>query len=539
MIKKFVFSHGFIMKNKFLLLVLTTSFIFSTTCLAGLRIINPHLDKTVVNLKVVYFENKAYFSTRELAEQYNVRTYYRKETGKIVIYFKEAHIKVTANNTYCMFGMKMKHMLFPALQVKGDIYVPVYSFLNILKSDVYPRMKYILSPDQKRYVIAKYQDGIVEEKEFKPEPEKVLIISKIKYEEKKNGLVVRINVDHPVDESNISGFFKGSRWYYITIYGGTCDPSGITRYNPSASLLKTEAISHPKSVQLTFNFKRDFKSADINYDLTTRRIILCFNLPLSRDQITEIRNAKEKIAKAKSGWTIDTIVLDPGHGGKDPGAPGKGRYWHEKDIVLDISNRLGRLLESKSDIKVIYTRQTDKFIPLWRRTEIANKSGGKLFLSLHINACADRRVKGIEIYLLRPGKSEDAIRVAEKENSAIKFEEIADKEKYKGYEDFSKHILASMIHDASMAESENLGAIISRTIVKRVPQKCRGLRQAGFYVLVGASMPKLLLELGYNTNSEDVKKLNRGSHRQQLAEAIFASIMEFKRVTDMTVQNNQ
>jgi N-acetylmuramoyl-L-alanine amidase len=266
----------------------------------------------------------------------------------------------------------------------------------------------------------------------------------------------------------------------------------------------------------------------VHYDLRNHDILLSLFLPLNRD-------IKRKIEEAKTAWIIDTIVLDPGHGGKDPGTPGRWGYMHEKDIVLDVALRVGRLLEKRNDIKVVYTRKTDEFIPLWKRAEIANKSGGKLFLSLHVNATPKiSNAEGLEFYLLRPGRSEEAIKVAEAENSVIHLEDEADKLKYQGYDDIT-NILANMVHSTNMRDSETLASILSRNFTEIVTQKNRGVKQAGLYVLVGADMPKLLCELGYNTNKNEARKLNSSRHRQKMAEAIYKSILEFKEVSDKTI----
>ena len=113
------------------------------------------------------------------------------------------------------------------------------------------------------------------------------------------------------------------------------------------------------------------------------------------------------------------VVLDAGHGGKDPGTMGR-RGTKEKDIALDITKRIGILLEKNTKLKVIYTRREDVFVPLWKRTKIANESNGKMFLSIHVNANPNKTAYGFETYLLRPGKTEDAIEVAYRENEVIK-----------------------------------------------------------------------------------------------------------------------
>ena len=147
-----------------------------------------------------------------------------------------------------------------------------------------------------------------------------------------------------------------------------------------------------------------------------------------------------------------TVVIDAGHGGKDPGAIGKYGT-KEKDVVLDITKRVGRMLEKKTGIKVVYTRTEDVFIPLWRRTQIANEAGGKLFMSVHVNASPNRRIKGFETFLHSWDKTATAIDVAARENAVIKFEEK--KVDYKKLS-MERKITATMASSMFLKESEAL-----------------------------------------------------------------------------------
>ena len=220
---------------------------------------------------------------------------------------------------------------------------------------------------------------------------------------------------------------------------------------------------------------------------------------------------------------MDTIVLDAGHGGKDPGAIGKFGT-KEKDVALDITRRTGSLLE-KSGIKVVYTRDEDVFIPLLDRTKIANDANGKLFVSIHANANQNRKIQGFETYLLRPGKSEDAIEVASRENSVIKLEDVTDQ-----YENLSGEnlIMATMAQSTFMKESEDLASTIQIELDKKLDTPNRGVKQAGFYVLIGASMPNALVEVGFLSNPNEEKMLKQSRHKQKIAEAIYYAIKSFK-----------
>ena len=200
----------------------------------------------------------------------------------------------------------------------------------------------------------------------------------------------------------------------------------------------------------------------------------------------------------------------------------------EKDVVLDITKRAGKLLE-KSGIKVFYTRDEDVFVPLMDRTKMANEKNGKLFVSIHANANKNRKIQGFETYLLRPGKSEDAIEVASRENSVINLEEVQDQ-----YADLTGEalIMATMAQSIFMKESEDLASIIQMELDKRLNTPNRGVKQAGFYVLIGASMPNVLVEVGFLSNPMEEKKLKQDMHKQQIAEAIYSAIKYFKQTRE-------
>ena len=217
-------------------------------------------------------------------------------------------------------------------------------------------------------------------------------------------------------------------------------------------------------------------------------------------------------------------MLDAGHGGKDPGTSGKYGT-KEKDIVLDITKRVGRLLEKNTGIKVVYTRTEDIYIPVWKRNKIANEAGGKVFVSIHINSNPNRKIKGFETYFFSSAYSAEAIEVASRENSVIEFEE-----KKINYEKLSmeRKITSSMASSMFLKESEALAASIQKELDKILSTPNRGVKQAGFYVLSGASMPCVLIEGGFVSNPSEEKNLKSPAYRKKLADSIYKAIKKFK-----------
>jgi N-acetylmuramoyl-L-alanine amidase len=233
--------------------------------------------------------------------------------------------------------------------------------------------------------------------------------------------------------------------------------------------------------------------------------------------------------ESKRKWSLRTIVIDPGHGGKDPGALGIGGV-KEKDVTLSVARKLRDEIKRRMpEIKVIMTRSDDTFIELYRRGQIANQAGGRLFISLHCNSMPTKPhpATGFECYILRPGKSDDAARVAAAENSAIRFE--SDKGRYAKMEAESA-IMASMAQSAFVRYSEQLAKAMRGALKGRTDIPDKGVHQAGFFVLVGASMPAMLLELGYLSNENDVQVLTDADGQTRLAKGIFQGIKEYEKI---------
>ncbi len=217
------------------------------------------------------------------------------------------------------------------------------------------------------------------------------------------------------------------------------------------------------------------------------------------------------------------VVVDPGHGGHDPGAIGPGGL-REKDITLKIARLVKEVLQKRYHVKVVLTRETDRYIGLKDRTRIANRAGADLFVSIHLNAHRDHRVRGLETYLLNWTTDEEALRVAARENK------ISLKEMKRRQGELSV-ILASLRRSAKRDHSLKLAYFMHSEILKRVAKKYRvpnnGIKQALFYVLVGAEMPSVLVELAYISNPVEAKLLQKGAVQRAYAEAIARAVYRY------------
>lgn len=227
-----------------------------------------------------------------------------------------------------------------------------------------------------------------------------------------------------------------------------------------------------------------------------------------------------------------TVVIDAGHGGKDPGA--KGTVVNEKEINLAVALKLGRLIEENhGDVRVIYTRKTDRFIELDERANIANRNKADLFISIHTNAVRrGSSARGTETYTLGLARSEENLEVAMRENSAILLEDNY-QQKYEGFDPNSSesYIIFEFIQNKHIEQSISLASEVQKcfTTAKR---SNRGVRQAGFLVLRKTSMPSILVELGYISNREEERFMKSDNGRNKLAQALYNAFTTYKRAYD-------
>ena len=239
-----------------------------------------------------------------------------------------------------------------------------------------------------------------------------------------------------------------------------------------------------------------------------------------------------------------TVVIDPGHGGRDPGAI--GRKGKEKDINLNVALKLGNLIKNNyKDVKVIYTRQKDVFVALDRRAQIANNAKADLFISIHTNSVAkNRTVRGTETYTLGLHRTDDNLEVAKKENSVILIESDYE-QRYAGFNPNSSesYIIFEFLQDKNMEKSVQFATNIQRqfrTTAKRID---KGVHQAGFLVLRETSMPGVLVELGYISTPDEERYLLTESGTSALAKSIYQAFVSYKQlqtgITPKDISNEQ
>jgi len=247
-----------------------------------------------------------------------------------------------------------------------------------------------------------------------------------------------------------------------------------------------------------------------------------------KDKIKDPKAVSKSLVKQLS-LGVRRIIIDPGHGGHDYGAPGIIKGVHEKNIVLQIGQKLAKKIRKEVKCEVLMTRHKDKFLTLEERTAIANTKNGDLFISIHTNANRDRRVSGIQTFFLSPAGDKESILVAAREN-ATSTNNISDLDV----------ILSDLLQNSKINESSRLAAYIQKSIYGNLKKrgyrkvKNKGVKQAPFYVLIGARMPSVLVETSFISNKRECKRLMNSKYQERLCEGIVAGIKKYIKETNPT-----
>ncbi|MEE9190785.1 MAG: N-acetylmuramoyl-L-alanine amidase [Candidatus Neomarinimicrobiota bacterium] len=474
--------------------------LFSAVILAEpIRVIN-HTTQTQSQIGVLENYLAVYCSSKDLANVLASQVFENSERQKLVLYIGDHRVKISANTSYIIVDERVFQMPAHAISNSGDLYLPAEAIFTILQTTILPGITY----DSNRQLL---DIALVE-----------FNITGLAIDDKANGTILRIKTRKRFNDKFISTFSHKNGWFYVTVQEGIVDSSEI-RKTDTRGIIKNVVVNQlGESAQLAFQLRSEIERHEFYQSVDPSEIVVTLRTPLSK--------SADRIKAIKSRWELDTVVLDAGHGGKDAGALGKNGT-KEKDITLDIVKRVGRLLEKNTHIKVKYTRNEDVFVPLWKRTRIANEVNGKLFVSVHVNGNRNRSARGFETYLLKPGRNDDAIEVAARENGVIELEESREGL----YPELTAEnmIMATMAQSMFMKESEDLAGMVQKEMQHNLNSKNRGVKQAGFVVLVGASMPNVLVEVGFITNPTEEKNMRKPAYRQKIAEAIYRSIVTFKK----------
>ena len=244
--------------------------------------------------------------------------------------------------------------------------------------------------------------------------------------------------------------------------------------------------------------------------------------PIAATPLTPAANAAGGFSIARQlGLSVSRIVIDPGHGGHDPGVLGRGL--NEATLVLDVALRLEKLLQKETGVEVVLTRRTDVYVPLEERTEIANRHSADLFLSIHANASRNADAKGIEVFYLSFASSPEAEAVAARENSASAqvMHQLPD-------------LIKAITLNNKLDESRDLANMVQEALVSNLRKtnkeiRSRGVKKAPFVVLIGAQMPSVLAEISFVSNRQELALLKTAAYKQKIAESLYNAVMKYRR----------
>ena len=495
--------------------------------------LNIITDKGTKKIPVWMREGNMYISISDLAKALSLNYFESERTGKVELKSNYFLLKSTPNNPYLILtsrstGTAKVFQLPKSSYVKhGKTFVPLNFALQPLEVILERKLEF-KKPD--KLIVGNQIKSFAEGKEWMLEnpdlpPTSGYGITGLSVTEKVNGTLIRV-----FSKTRIPSYFSSFEDGELTIIFRkvNADIKKTTREDVSNLVQKIEARNVGTDVEFKFKVSSDYSTNEV------------MNVPGSNDILITVHNKifskNQQTQKKIDKWDFDVVVIDAGHGGKDPGAIGIGNL-KEKDVTLAVGLKLGEILKKEMpDVKVVYTRNNDTFIDLYKRGKIANENNGKLFISIHCNSTKKKPTdaSGAEVYLLRPGRTEEAIEIAETENSVIRYED--NPQRYEKLTD-ENFILVSMAHSAYMKYSEKFAELLHKDFNANLKLKSRGVKQAGFYVLVGASMPSVLVETGFISNKDDAKFLKSALGQKQVAESIFSSIKTYRKFYEDAIES--
>jgi len=551
------------MKQHLLIRALLTLLLTSILLVAGeLSIVHTNGQKT--SLTLYKSAEGSYISAVPFFTEFNSTGVYSAEKRKLLVRLNETDIQFTENNPFCRVGESVFSLRYPPKRDSGDFLLYLPSLIELLD----PLLPESLSIDTTKGILtilspAKYPAPPAAPQVIVPpkkEPQKELpqksvtststLIRRALCEEKKNGTLLTLFLP----ESLVFDFTYFRPQLNLNIFKGKVSVSEINRTKCCGAVKSIEAIQFADNAQLAFVISDNIRNPEAIYrsnppriELTLRpedKVALPAPQPIIDTPTIKPAPAPQQpvptptpppLQKENKNKRIKTIIIDPGHGGKDPGAVNDNLKIREKSVVLDIGLRLRDLIRSKMpEIKVLLTRDTDVFIPLKDRSRIANEISGDLFISIHANAIRGspskrNSVGGYCVFFLDVARNDAARATAALENSAMEYEESKDvKPENSNDIDF---ILKTSELNSYRNESESFAIRLEQELDQNffeIKKEHTGVNQAGFYVLRFPEMPAVLIETAYISNNNEAQLLSSGEFQQKVAEAVLRSIEAYR-----------
>ena len=470
-----------------------------------------------------------FVSVQEYASALSLPSTISTQRKKIELRLPNHRVKVTAGSPFLVITdistniSSVYQVTRDVLEIDSLFFAPASEFVALLER---------LSPlgaslQAESHVLSK--EPVTAESQFD--------VTGLAVEPRLNGYLLTIKMARK--PGNIDAFLSHDGWLYVTINDAWADTVALSRFKPTDAIRRVLVFQSPTSVQLTFQVSPDIVQVDPLIDNQSPDLLVALHTrtELQKEELEKQKaeeaskrqeDTQDRLQRARDRSKLDVIVIDAGHGGKDPGTIGVSGT-REKDVALGVALKLGELIkQDMKDVHVVFTRKNDTFVELYQRGKIANDAGGKLFISIHCNSTERKpsSANGFEIYILRPGKTESAIRIAEKENDAVKYEDNY-KDRYQELTE-ENFILITMRQSAFVRYSEEFAVQASEAMANLLKIQNSGVKQAGFLVLVGASMPNVLVETGYLSNRKEERILRSPEGQRTIAEALFEGIKRYK-----------
>lgn len=502
-------------------------FLFFMICLssfvfAGLKEFKLYKNNTYVSkIKAYKFNDRIYFDSSEIIRKMGGKTYWYPVSGKLLIQIKAHKISIDSKTDRVKTDEEESEV-FPNVVIvrAGRVFVSGEFFISKLFSQTIG-LRIEISEDNS--TIKMLED---------------VNISSIRHFSYKDKTRVVVYLYEPLEFKTSQ--LERKKFIISVIDGFYCVRDETIAVNDGV-VESIEFKQEEKSGRFTVNLGENFESADVFTLKEPDRIVIDFiaknevinsRIGEKREEIILPVVATDTVSASTvsailpdkldiSRNTIKRIVIDPGHGGKDPG--GRRIFGlKEKEINLKVAMELYKLLKKDKKFEVLLTRNSDIFIPLRERSKIANDFDADIFISLHANAHKNRNEKGFEIYFLSEKASDPwSAEVADYENAVVSYEE--------GNFDYTPAaiLLHSLARNEYINEGSQLAAYIAKEYEKRTPFKNRGVKQAAFYVLRGTYAPSVLVEMGFMTNPQDQKKLCDSKVHKKIAQAIYEGILNY------------
>ncbi|MBT8391971.1 MAG: N-acetylmuramoyl-L-alanine amidase [Ignavibacteriaceae bacterium] len=480
-------------------------------------------DEGTINIPAFLREGTIYSSIVDFAEALKINFFANEKTGKVELKSNYMLLKSTPKNSFLIVtprstGVPKVYQLPTSSYLRnGETYIPIAYCLDPLEMIVEKKLTF---ETPNKFLLGERLASLFEGKDWffdNPNlpPTIGYGITGLTINEKANGTLIRIHSKTRIP-SYYSSYEDGELKIIFRKVNAEIEKVNKEKVGELVKNIQTRNVG--PDTEFIFNVGEQYSTNEV------------MNAPGGNDILITIHNKVFSYSNTKRNidkWSFDAVVIDAGHGGKDPGAIGVDKI-KEKEITLAVALKLGEILKKEMpDVKTVYTRKDDNFIDLYKRGKIANENNGKLFISIHCNVTKKKPsdANGTEVYLLRPGRTTEAIEIAETENSVIEYEENPDRYEKLTDENF---ILVSMAHSSYMKYSEKFAELLDKEFATNLKLNTRGVKQAGFYVLVGASMPSVLIETGFISNKEEAKFLKSKKGQQQVAESIFSAIKTYR-----------